>query len=126
VLSGCGTVANFASMKPRVYGGLAQDEAFFKECHPPGYTGTSGKGALIYLAVFLGLVPAELCCTLVGDTLTLPITMLVDPYWPPPPPEPKPDCSNYPVQYSTNSLEEQSKRGDSDFSLPPLKPLGEP
>jgi hypothetical protein len=93
MLVGCGTVANFTSMKPKVYGGLALDAKYFAE-HPPNfqgdYTGVAGPGGLILIGLLLGCVPAEFCCTAVGDTATLPITMLLDPNWPPPREEPHP------------------------------------
>ncbi len=111
-LSGCGTIANFSTMKPKVYGGLAYDANHLRIPGPllPGnYSGASPTGGLIYVAVLMGVVPAEFCCTAVGDTLTLPITLLVDPDWPPPKPEPEPDFSKYPVQYSTNQPTTESK-----------------
>jgi hypothetical protein len=48
----------------------------------------------VCIGAILAIVPTELCCTLVGDTMTLPITMLVDPDWPPekPPPIIAPGC----------------------------------
>jgi hypothetical protein len=81
VLAGCGTVANFATLKPKVYGGVDQDITFFSEQPPRGLNSGSAGGNPKGVLILLGLLPAEFCCTFVADTLTLPITMILDQDW---------------------------------------------
>ena len=66
LLRGCGTILNFASGDPQVYGGVQKDLGF---CVSPGdLGGKQGNGALF----IAGLVFAEMGASLVADTLTLP------------------------------------------------------
>jgi hypothetical protein len=99
--SGCGTVANFVSMKPKVYGGLAFDAAYFAE-HPPRFNITHATSPYAVLLA-LGIVPAELCCTAAADTVTLPLTMCLDRNWRAPKDEPVSLGLDCPVQYSPNA-----------------------
>jgi hypothetical protein len=50
---------------------------------PAGKSGGGWSGAGL-LALYLAVIPAEFCCTFLLDTLTLPLTMSLDPDWPPP------------------------------------------
>jgi uncharacterized protein YceK len=92
VLSGCGTVANFASLKPKVYGGIEKDLAFIHHGWVP--SGGSGAGKAILFVGLVTIYGTELCCTALGDTVTLPLTKVLDDEWrlkeaEKPPPEPR-------------------------------------
>jgi hypothetical protein len=85
MLGGCGTVANFATLKPKVYGGIAKDAEFCEKYPSPLNIGSSledPRTALSALGIILLYWPLEFTCTAVGDTLTLPITMALDGDWP--------------------------------------------
>src|SRR5262249_7527664 len=75
LLSGCGTVCNFATGDPEIYGGVQKDIAFIMT--PPGpdqvprVNESPGKAAVFYVAV----VFADACLSLVADTLTLPLAI---------------------------------------------------
>src|SRR5262249_28063597 len=74
-LSGCGTVVNLATFKPEVCGGLVKDAAFFDRLRfpngtPPSASGEKGRIGLLAFCV------AEMSCSAVGDTLTLPLVLL--------------------------------------------------
>jgi uncharacterized protein YceK len=74
-LSGCGTVVNLATFKPEVYGGVAKDVHFFDRLmfpngNPPSASGEKGRIGLLAFCV------AEMSCSAVGDTLTLPLVLL--------------------------------------------------
>jgi hypothetical protein len=132
--SGCGTVANFVSLKPKVYGGTERDLYFFRKYWPsPSGAGSSGggpsdpRGALLFLALFLGIPLTELGCTALGDTLTLPITMQLDPEWPPPKqPESQSDYSACPVQYSTSQAREVNEEPIAPYKEPEPGSLPDP
>jgi hypothetical protein len=115
-LNGCGTVANFASMEPKAFGGLERDMALLAEHPIPSCdcSGLSGTGGLAIIAVVLGIVPAEFLCTAVGDILTLPITMALDKDWPPPKEEPVSVDTNVPAQLSAGAVAVPKSTGDSD------------
>jgi uncharacterized protein YceK len=66
LLSGCGTVVNFAKGDPQIYGGAQKDVEF---CLTPNNLGNSGPGAI----VILGVLIADMGVSLVADTLTLPL-----------------------------------------------------
>jgi hypothetical protein len=90
-------------MKPKVYGGLAQDAKYFSEhqLYPSGgchYTGTNPIVALGGLFLPFGIFTAEISCTAAADTVTLPITMWLDPEWPPPPDESIADGAEAPAK----------------------------
>jgi uncharacterized protein YceK len=72
LVSGCGTIVNLCSGDPQVpLGGVQKDlEAF----NTPSSTNLgTGKGA----ALIVLLLPTELCLSLVGDTLTLPLAIFI-------------------------------------------------
>jgi uncharacterized protein YceK len=72
--SGCGTVCNLFTKDPEVYGGVAFDLKFIaspRDTPLSTSSGSNGQGAVLLLA----LIPAELCLSFVGDTLTLPLTI---------------------------------------------------
>ena len=68
LMTGCGTVCNFASGSPAVYGGVAKDLEF-SQTSRSGYA--SGPSAI----TFLGLWLADLGVSFVADTVTLPVTL---------------------------------------------------
>jgi uncharacterized protein YceK len=80
LLSGCGTICNFAAAvapspddhvaRPAVYGGVQLDAAVITGIQPDRTT----KGSVFIGACLLVDVPLSL----VGDTLTLPITLLLE------------------------------------------------
>lgn len=71
--SGCGTILNFRSGDPEVYGGIQKDVEFIMT--PPaaggGATNGSGPGG----AAPLFIVAADAALSLVADTLTLPMVI---------------------------------------------------
>jgi len=71
--SGCGTILNFRSGDPEVYGGIQKDVEFIMT--PPaaggGATNGSGPGG----AAPLLIVAADAALSLVADTLTLPVLL---------------------------------------------------
>jgi hypothetical protein len=81
LFSGCGTVCNLAGgiihpdTEPRVYGGVLKDgEILVQMTHTPsGETRQLGKGGLVVLPV----AAIEVTLSLVADTVTLPITSLL-------------------------------------------------
>jgi uncharacterized protein YceK len=98
--SGCGTVANFVSQKPKVYGGVEQDVTYFKEhlpCSQPQ------EVSPLQRLVILGIVPVEFCSTAIADTLTLPVTLALDDRWRSPEADRVTTATDCPVQYSTSS-----------------------
>jgi uncharacterized protein YceK len=71
LLSGCGTVCNFAGGDPEVYGGVQKDLAFVQSPRTsPPPVGVNRGGP-----VFLGLVVADVFLSAVTDTLTLPLAV---------------------------------------------------
>jgi uncharacterized protein YceK len=66
-LTGCGTVANLGSGKSEIYGGVAKDIEFAATPRDSG----RGKGVVLILPFWL----AELSCSAVADTLTIPIIL---------------------------------------------------
>lgn len=68
-LSGCGTIFNFASGDPQVYGGVSNDLTFMGK--PRGSGG--GKAALAFMIV----MAAELPMTITADTLTAPLAAYI-------------------------------------------------
>jgi uncharacterized protein YceK len=86
-LSGCGTVCNLAGgvtqpdVEPRVYGGVQRDfEVLSDVCsstfHPSGGTlSGDGKAAAFWSACLLTAFAGDPILSLVGDTLTLPVTI---------------------------------------------------
>jgi uncharacterized protein YceK len=62
-LTGCGTICNLASKDPQVYGGPAKDFEVVQYFH-----GCGGIGGAVVLV-------SDMCISLVGDTLTLPILL---------------------------------------------------
>ncbi len=78
-LTGCGTVCNLAGSDPRVYGGVQKDVEWIQSYKPSsgtqaGWQGDpSGKGAAAAAALALAIPVAEVGCSVVGDTLTLPV-----------------------------------------------------
>lgn len=93
LLSGCGTVANFASLKPKVYGGIARDLAFFSHGLPVRAGGNNPAKVLLIVGI-VTIYGTELCFTALGDTVTLPLTKMLDDDWrlkeaEKPPPEPR-------------------------------------
>jgi uncharacterized protein YceK len=67
LLSGCGTVRNLASGDPDVYGGVQKDLELVQTPPPQGQRG-GGAGLVL-------LMGAEICCSAVADTLTLPLAV---------------------------------------------------
>jgi uncharacterized protein YceK len=69
LLGGCGTIRNFASGDPEIYGGASKDfEVLTAPCSPGGkQTGEKDGAALLLLADF--------SASLVADTLTLPLAV---------------------------------------------------
>lgn len=65
-LSGCGTLCNFASGSPEPYGGVKKDLEFAATPGP-------GCGDALGSLIFLGIWGADVACSGVADTLTLPI-----------------------------------------------------
>jgi uncharacterized protein YceK len=68
--SGCGTICNFAHSDPEIYGGVQNDVAVIMTPQTGGSSG-GGQG----MAIFAGLVVADVCCSAVADTLTLPLAI---------------------------------------------------
>ena len=68
LLSGCGTIFNFASGDPELYGGVQNDLTFIQKPKETGPGVGSGKAAFL-------LLPVELTLSLVADTLTLPLAV---------------------------------------------------
>ena len=77
--SGCGTIVNFASGDPEIYGGPRKDIEFLQTPRsvqaapntPAGSSGSAGRGAA-FVAAF---VVADIPVSLVADTLTLPLAV---------------------------------------------------
>jgi uncharacterized protein YceK len=67
--NGCGTVANLATGRPEIYGGVAKDLDFAQKPH--SVTPATGKGGVALLCLYV----ADLSLSLVGDTLTLPFIL---------------------------------------------------
>src|SRR5262245_37240923 len=67
---GCGTVCNLLGKNPEPYGGVERDLTIAGASGgTPVNLGSDARGAL----VLLGIGAAELTCTVVGDTVTLPV-----------------------------------------------------
>ena len=84
---GCGTVCNLAGgfvhpeEEPKVYGGVQRDLGFIGEMasDPKGFNcPAGGQGAAMTAIFILGMAAVDPVLSLVGDTLTLPITLLVE------------------------------------------------
>ena len=69
---GCGTVCNLVSDDPQVYGGVRGDVELFRHPLCPHTTYTDQAGLCL-----VGFVAAEACASLVGDTLTLPLVIVL-------------------------------------------------
>jgi uncharacterized protein YceK len=67
-LAGCGTVRNFATGDPEIYGGVQKDVQFIQ-------TPQTAKGVCVNPMTLAFLAPADLCLSFVADTLTLPIAV---------------------------------------------------
>jgi uncharacterized protein YceK len=67
-LGGCGTVCNLATGDPDLYGGVQKDVQFIQTPRK-----VSGIGVSPMTVAFLA--PADLCLSLVADTLTLPLAV---------------------------------------------------
>jgi uncharacterized protein YceK len=67
-LVGCGTVRNLATGDPEIYGGVQKDIEIIQT--PPPRSGVGINP--MTLALF---TPVDLCLSLVGDTLTLPLAV---------------------------------------------------
>jgi uncharacterized protein YceK len=68
-LGGCGTIRNFSSGDPELYGGVQKDIEFIE-------TPRTAKGGVGVNTMTLALfVPADLCLSFVADTLTLPVAI---------------------------------------------------
>ena len=82
LLSGCGTVFNFAGGNPQPYGGVAKDvefaaayQAALQDKPPRQQTGVSGHSPLA-LACLLGLYYGDFGASAIADTLTLPVILV--------------------------------------------------
>jgi hypothetical protein len=136
-LSGCGTVCNFAAAIvppdkdpdgwPRVYGGLQFDALMLENAngfHPHSPIGGGGTSGALMFAILLGAPLAEGVATLVGDTLTLPITVPLDmvrypeKYQKPKEPPPVEVIYDGPPQYSPNG----ARADDTTLPSEPGKP----
>src|SRR5262249_40062514 len=83
--TGCGTVCNLAGgvlnpdSEPRVYGGVQRDMAALDELvHGNAsmpLSGCNGTGGAYMVAAILGFCALDPALALIGDTLTLPITI---------------------------------------------------
>jgi uncharacterized protein YceK len=83
-LGGCGTVCNFASGDPAVYGGVVKDlEVVRSPLNVSPQSDSSSGGPA--LAVLAGVVCADIAVSAVADTLTLPLTIYLRQNDPPPP-----------------------------------------
>ncbi len=73
--AGCGTVCNLVSEDPQPYGGIVTDVRCICECKPdnPPSINTDSKGALFLVALVFG----DCAVSVVGDTLTLPLVILL-------------------------------------------------
>jgi uncharacterized protein YceK len=71
--SGCGTVCNLFSGDPGVYGGLQRDAEFLNTRGNWLSNGMQGPAVFAVPACFA----AEFCLSTVGDTLTLPLVILM-------------------------------------------------
>jgi hypothetical protein len=106
---GCGTVRNLASSDPEPYGGWEKDQEFFNEYwpHPTASTPTDTTGFLSLAAICTAPLLPEIIATVVGDTLTLPITRAIEARnHPDRQAERQTEWIDGPVQYSTNVPED--------------------
>jgi uncharacterized protein YceK len=72
LLSGCGTIVNLCSGDPEIpLGGVQKDLQVVDSPRASGF-GTGKSAALVVL-----LIPVELCLSVVGDTLTLPLAIFI-------------------------------------------------
>src|SRR5258708_2127330 len=100
---GCGTIRNLTSDDPHPGGGLEKDAEYFSHWHAPSSSTASGTGGAIGCAVALGILPAEMCATAVGDTLTAPfLCWRRGEEWPPKAPSPE-DLLDAPVQFTAGA-----------------------
>ena len=85
-LSGCGTICNFANApfpiegfpeRPAVYGGLQFDAAVAGGFAAGAFQSQSGDREKAML-ILLGILVVDLPLSFVGDTLTLPVTLLLE------------------------------------------------
>jgi uncharacterized protein YceK len=67
-LGGCGTIRNLASGDPDIYGGVQKDVQLIQ-------TPQSVKGVGVNPMTLALFAPADLCLSLAGDTLTLPLAI---------------------------------------------------
>src|SRR5262249_46432305 len=72
VPAGCGTVCNMCGRNPEPYGGVERDLTIAAE-NGGFFAGKYGKDDGAAGLLFLGIGATELACTVVGDTLTLPV-----------------------------------------------------
>jgi uncharacterized protein YceK len=75
--SGCGTVLNFASGDPEVYGGVKQDAEILRMLYNTTSNNTDGGGKKA--AVCLALLFTDFPLSTMGDTITLPFTLFREP-----------------------------------------------
>jgi uncharacterized protein YceK len=85
--SGCGTIANFATGKPQVYGGVVKDFEMLGEWEPSStdHEDHDFKQTLAKWLIYLAIFDIELSSTIILDTATLPITMRLNNEYPPTP-----------------------------------------
>src|SRR5215469_5715497 len=76
-LGGCGTILNFATGDPDIYGGVQKDINFMQTPRQNGSVvgSTTGGGKYPGGLVMFGAVGADACLSLIADTLTLPIAV---------------------------------------------------
>ena len=73
LLSGCGTVCNFATGDPEIYGGVQKDIVFaMTPPNPEKFPQAKQDKGAIALVV---LVFADMCFSFFADTLTLPLAI---------------------------------------------------
>ena len=71
LLSGCGTICNFAGGEPAPYGGVAKDLEVAE--HSSGGGGIRSASSIVAVCA---LCAAEFCASAVADTLTLPFILI--------------------------------------------------
>ena len=137
-MSGCGTVANFASLKPKVYGGIEQDLKFFTHGLPGGIgAGGNAPAKVLFIVGLVTIAGTELCCSALGDTVTLPFTKVLDDEWrlkeaEKPPPEPHRPAMAYGVNgpYLWEATEgpkvSGGERPSMEVESPPPAPIYQP
>jgi uncharacterized protein YceK len=81
--SGCGTMCNLSSRDPDVYGGVQKDVNYIQTPRGANFVATPSSAGLPNIGVnkggpfLLALVLADTGLSLVGDTLTLPVVLLM-------------------------------------------------